>query len=94
MIARCNKKDCLSIIFRKMKNKLTILLLSGWMLAGLGVEAQASTYSVRTSQKTEMGLFGKKKKNKRKRYKGYKKPRTKKFLGIFKRKNPCGCPKH
>ncbi|SEI86705.1 hypothetical protein SAMN05216327_104302 [Dyadobacter sp. SG02] len=34
-------------------------------------------------------LFGKKKK-----YKGYKKPRSKKFLGIFKRKTDCGCPNH
>lgn len=34
-------------------------------------------------------LFGKKKK-----YKGYKKPRSKKFLGIFKRKSDCGCPNH
>ncbi|MCF0072402.1 hypothetical protein LZD49_18110 [Dyadobacter sp. CY261] len=34
-------------------------------------------------------LFGKKKK-----FKGYKKPRSKKFLGIFKRKTDCGCPNH
>lgn len=37
----------------------------------------------------KMELFGKKKK-----YKGYKKPRSKKFLGIFKRKTDCGCPNH
>ncbi|WP_025762726.1 hypothetical protein [Dyadobacter tibetensis] len=29
---------------------------------------------------------------KRKKYKGYKKPKSKKFLGIFKRKSDCGCP--
>jgi len=34
-------------------------------------------------------LFGKKKK-----FKGYKKPKSKKFLGIFKRKTDCGCPNH
>lgn len=35
-------------------------------------------------------LFGKKKK----KYKGYQKPKSKKFLGIFKRKTDCGCPNH
>lgn len=29
---------------------------------------------------------------KKKKYKGYKKPKSKKFLGIFKRKTDCGCP--
>ncbi|WP_229208789.1 hypothetical protein [Dyadobacter luticola] len=38
---------------------------------------------------TKMEMFGKKKK-----YKGYKKPRSKKILGIFKRKTDCGCPNH
>lgn len=76
-----------------MKNKLIILLLSGWMIAGFGVEAQAHKITIQSSTKTELGLFGKKNK-KRKRYKGYKKPRSKKFLGIFKRKSPCDCPKH
>jgi hypothetical protein len=36
---------------------------------------------------SKMELFGKKKK-----YKGYKKPKSKKILGIFKRKSDCGCP--
>lgn len=31
---------------------------------------------------------------KRKKNKGYKKPKKKKFLGIFKRKSSCDCPKH
>lgn len=35
-------------------------------------------------------LFGKKKK----KYKGYQKPKSKKILGIFKRKTDCGCPNH
>lgn len=34
--------------------------------------------------------MGKNKKNK----KGYKSPKSKKFLGIFKRKTDCGCPSH
>lgn len=34
-------------------------------------------------------LFGKKRKNR-----GYQKPRSKKILGIFKRKSDCGCPNH
>jgi hypothetical protein len=74
-----------------MNKKLLILLLSGWMLVGFGVEARASSLLEATSVKTELGVLGKKKKN-RKRYKGYKKPRSKKFLGIFRRKSDCGCP--
>jgi hypothetical protein len=31
---------------------------------------------------------------KKKRKKSYGKPRKKKFLGIFKRKSACDCPKH
>lgn len=30
----------------------------------------------------------------KKRNKRYKKPKKKKFLGIFKRKSSCDCPKH
>jgi hypothetical protein len=74
-----------------MNKKLILLLLSGWMLVGFGLETRASSVLDVQSVKTEMGIFGKKKKN-RKRYKGYKKPRNKKFLGIFKRKSDCGCP--
>jgi len=75
-----------------MNKKLVILLLSGWMLVGIGLETEARAVASPevTIAKTEMGLFGKKKK--RKKYKGYKKPRSKKFLGIFKRKSDCGCP--
>ncbi len=35
-------------------------------------------------------IVKKDKKNK----KGYKRPKSKKFLGIFKRKTDCGCPSH
>ena len=77
-----------------MNKKLIILLLSGWMLAGLGLEAEARSLAApeTTIAKSEMGLFGKNKKKRRKKYKGYKKPRSKKILGIFKRKSDCGCP--
>jgi len=62
------------------------------MLVGIGLETEARAVASpeATIAKTEMGLLGKKKK--RKKYKGYKKPRSKKFLGIFKRKSDCGCP--
>jgi hypothetical protein len=90
---RCTSKEADPNLDIMMKTKLAILLLSGWMIVGFGVEAEARTYSTDHSVKTELGLFGKKKK-KKKRYKGYKKPRNKKFLGIFKRKSSCDCPKH
>ena len=77
-----------------MNKKLIILLLSGWMLVGFVIEAEARTMASPevTIAKTEMGLFGKNNKKRRKKYKGYQKPRSKKFLGIFKRKSSCGCP--
>lgn len=77
-----------------MNKKLIIFLLSGWMLVGFGLEAEARSVASPevTIAKTETGLFGKNRKKKRKKYKGYKKPRSKKFLGIFKRKSGCGCP--
>ena len=63
--------------------KITPLLLIFALLLGFpGIEpVKAGT------AKTE--VFGKKKK-----FKGYKKPRSKKILGIFKRKTDCGCPSH
>jgi len=42
-----------------------------------------------SSTASKMELLGKKKK-----FKGYKKPKSKKILGIFKRKSDCGCPNH
>nr|WP_295934653.1 hypothetical protein [uncultured Dyadobacter sp.] len=65
--------------------KITPWLLVLALVCGIsGVETVSAKPA---SAKTE--LFGKKKK-----YKGYKKPRSKKFLGIFKRKTDCGCPNH
>ncbi|CAG5012426.1 hypothetical protein DYBT9275_05173 [Dyadobacter sp. CECT 9275] len=60
---------------------LIFVLFFGVFTSG---SARAETASVKTEK-----IFGKKKK-----FKGYKKPRSKKFLGIFKRKTDCGCPNH
>jgi hypothetical protein len=57
--------------------------------AAIGTTAVAAAPGAAAPGATKVELFGKKKK-----YKGYKKPRSKKFLGIFKRKTDCGCPNH
>ncbi|MEO6282698.1 MAG: hypothetical protein ABIN80_14740 [Dyadobacter sp.] len=68
-----------------MIRKITPWLLVFALICGVsGVE----TLSAKPAT-AKMELFGKKKK-----YKGYKKPKSKKFLGIFKRKTDCGCPNH
>lgn len=58
---------------------LTIVILS--TVAPVGVS------KVYASEKKVESLLSKKKRNK-----GYTKPRSKKILGIFKRKSNCGCP--
>jgi hypothetical protein len=80
----------------KITKKITPWLLVFALICGIsGVEtvsaaALASTAGAAgTPDATKVELFGKKKK-----FKGYKKPRSKKFLGIFKRKTDCGCPNH
>ena len=68
-----------------MMRKITPWLLVFALVCGIsGVE----TLSAKPAT-AKMELFGKKKK-----FKGYKKPKSKKFLGIFKRKTDCGCPSH
>jgi hypothetical protein len=68
-----------------MMKKITPWLLVLALVCGIsGVE----TLSAKPAA-SKMELFGKKKK-----YKGYKKPKSKKILGIFKRKTDCGCPNH
>ncbi|PWJ59979.1 hypothetical protein CLV98_101154 [Dyadobacter jejuensis] len=52
----------------------------------LGLNAPVWALSPESTAQVEQ-QWGKKKK-----YKGYKKPKSKKFLGIFKRKTDCGCP--
>ncbi|WP_229214116.1 hypothetical protein [Dyadobacter flavalbus] len=65
--------------------KLAPLFLVFALFCGVPAINAAAT-SVKASK---MEMLGKKKK-----YKGYKKPKSKKILGIFKRKSDCGCPNH
>jgi hypothetical protein len=53
-----------------------------------------SISSLETVRASETGVKSEKIFGKRKKNKGYQKPRSKKILGIFKRKTDCGCPKH
>jgi hypothetical protein len=62
---------------------LFLLFALSFSVAGLQ-EAKASPMGTQSEK-----IFGKRKKNK-----GYYKPKSKKILGIFKRKTDCGCPKH
>ncbi len=74
----------------KSMKKITPWLLVLALVCGIsGVEPASSAGVAATPGAAKVELFGKKKK-----YKGYKKPRSKKFLGIFKRKTDCGCPNH
>jgi hypothetical protein len=69
-----------------MKRITPLFLLFALFFSISGLErAQAATPIKMEAEK----VFEKRKKNK-----GYKKPRSKKILGIFKRKTDCGCPKH
>ena len=65
--------------------KLTPFLLI--FVLFFGVPGMSNASAAGTTSKME--LLGKKKK-----FKGYKKPKSKKILGIFKRKSDCGCPNH
>lgn len=49
--------------------------------------ALSATTTTHAELKSEMGIFEKKRKR-------YKKPKQKRFLGIFKKRNSCSCPKH
>lgn len=74
----------------KSMKKITPWLLVLALICGIsGVETVSAAAVAAAPDATKVELFGKKKK-----YKGYKKPRSKKFLGIFKRKTDCGCPNH
>ncbi|MCE7042275.1 hypothetical protein [Dyadobacter sp. CY312] len=66
-----------------MKKSISLLLL---FALSLSVTMVTPVTAKPETVKTE--LFGKKKK----KFKGYKKPKSKKILGIFKRKSDCGCP--
>lgn len=68
-----------------MRKFVALFLLSGLMLSFSGFEPVLAS-----PKHAESETFL----NKRKKNRGYQKPRSKKFLGIFKRKTDCGCPKH
>ena len=72
-----------------MMKKITPWLLVLALICSISGVQTVSAAAAATPNATKVELFGKKKK-----YKGYKKPRSKKFLGIFKRKTDCGCPNH
>jgi hypothetical protein len=75
----------------KMMKKITPWLLAFALICSISVveTVSAAAAVAATPDAAKVELFGKKKK-----FKGYKKPRSKKFLGIFKRKTDCGCPNH
>lgn len=68
-----------------MKKFIALFLLSGFLFCLSGMD---SVYAAPAAAKSEMFVKG------RKKNRGYQKPRSKKILGIFKRKTDCGCPKH
>jgi hypothetical protein len=68
-----------------MKKITSLFLLFALFFSVAGFESVNASPSKVKSEK----IFGKRKKNK-----GYQKPRSKKILGIFKRKDNCGCPNH
>ncbi|TDE13731.1 hypothetical protein [Dyadobacter psychrotolerans] len=68
-----------------MKKFISLLLIFVMTLGVAGMQPlQASP------EKVKAELLGKKKK----KFKGFQKPKSKKILGIFKRKTDCGCPNH
>lgn len=68
-----------------MKKITSLFLLVVLLVSVTGFESAYASAKAAQSEK----IFGKRKKNK-----GYQKPKSKKILGIFKRKTDCGCPKH
>jgi hypothetical protein len=68
-----------------MKKFIALFLLSGFLLGFSDVQqVNAAPKHVKSE------MFS----NNRKKNRGYQKPKSKKILGIFKRKTDCGCPKH
>ncbi len=78
---------------KNMKKSRLIILASLLLITGLLVPVQVSAVSAMETASVSMNaeqLFS----GKNKKKKGYKKHKSKKILGIFKRKSDCGCPKH
>lgn len=76
-----------------MKKSGLILLTFLLLMIGTIVPTQASVaspYQVVSVKMEAEQAFAEKNKSR----KGFKKRKSKKILGIFKRKSDCGCPKH
>ncbi|MBD2752189.1 hypothetical protein [Spirosoma validum] len=66
------------------KTKILLLLAASLVLVEIPLETMASS----SSKASETSIFGRKKK-------GYKQKRGGLFnTGLFRKKNPCGCPNH
>ncbi len=71
---------------KKISFLFLLIFISGSTWATGSIVSAAGQPAVEVGMKPEIV--------KRKKNKGYKKPKKKKFLGIFKRKSSCDCPKH
>ncbi|ODS84022.1 MAG: hypothetical protein ABS46_05060 [Cytophagaceae bacterium SCN 52-12] len=80
-------------VMKKIPFLLLLLFVSGGAWAADSIVSVAGQASVEAVMKPET-VNMKPETTKRKKNKGYKKPKKKKFLGIFKRKSSCDCPKH
>lgn len=70
------------------KYSLILLTMTSLLLVDAPVEAAISTLRARSPQATSLNLFGKKRKRVKPRRGGLFN------TGLFRKKNPCGCPKH
>lgn len=66
---------------------LILIFVVGSLAEAPAAIASSVTTTAPAELKSEKGLFGKKRKR-------YKKPKEKRFLGIFKKRNSCSCPKY
>jgi hypothetical protein len=88
LLAKVNKKVNLTLLIKQvdvMKKKTGFLLM---VVSLLLVEVPLETMAASTTESTEMTAIGRKRK-------GYKQKRGGLFnTGLFRKKNPCGCPNH
>jgi hypothetical protein len=76
-----------------MKKLFSLLLLSALMTGAPTATALAATEPASTRSYSELAAGGTLKK-KKKRFRGYQKPKSKKILGLFNRRSSCDCPKY
>jgi hypothetical protein len=72
--------------------KILIASFSVWMV--VSTLSAGSAYSMTVDATPAAASFRSEMHVEKKKNKGFKKRKTKKFLGIFKRKSACDCPKH